>query len=255
VQLSVQDSDPASSDSIAGTTSFEAKMRVARWVKELALPLTLNVVLHRANIDRATEVVGLAETLGADRLELANVQMISWAHDNAPSLLPTGAQIERARRVAHAAKARLEGRMEVVFVLPDWHAGRPRACMDGWGRRFVVIAPDGVVLPCHAARELPLEFESVKGGAPLARAWERAPGMQAFRGESWMPEPCRSCDRRGIDFGGCRCQAFELTGDVHATDPACALAPRHDLVRAARERAELEHAGDVERRWVYRGRR
>jgi PqqA peptide cyclase len=249
VQLSVQDADPTSSDRIAGTVSFEAKMRVALWVKELGLPLTLNVVLHRSNLDRVEEVVALGERLSVDRLELANVQLVSWAHRNVTALLPTRAQIEHARTVAQAATRRLEGRMEVVFVLPDWHADRPRACMDGWGRRFVVVAPDGVVLPCHAARSLPLAFAGVREGS-LARAWRDAPGMQQFRGESWMPEPCKSCDRRSIDYGGCRCQAFALTGDLHATDPACGLAPQHSLVRAAREDAERE----ASRAWIYRGR-
>jgi pyrroloquinoline quinone biosynthesis protein E len=252
VQLSVQDADAASSDRIAGTASFDAKMRAARWVKELGLPLTINVVLHRANIDRIEAVVAMAEELSADRLELANVQLVSWAHRNVAALLPTHAQIEHARAVAHAARLRLAGRVEVVFVLPDWHADRPRACMDGWGRRFVVVAPDGTVLPCHAARSLPLSFANVREGS-LGRAWRDAPGMGEFRGTSWMPEPCRSCDRRGVDYGGCRCQAFALTGDLRATDPACALAPQHALVRAARERAEGQEANE-DVRWVYRGR-
>jgi pyrroloquinoline quinone biosynthesis protein E len=139
--------------------------------------------------------------------------------------------------------------MEVIFVLPDWHADRPRACMDGWGRRFVVVAPDGTVLPCHAARSLPLEFQSVRD-APLQSIWNDGPAMKAYRGEAWMPEPCRTCDRRGIDFGGCRCQAFALTGDAAATDPACSLAPAHSLI--ARARALSEQRG--ERHWVYRGR-
>jgi PqqA peptide cyclase len=249
VQLSVQDADGASSDRIAGTTSFDAKMRVARWIKEIGLPFTLNVVLHRENLDRVGEVVRMAEDLGADRLELANVQLVSWAYTNLAALLPTRAQIERAREVAFAAKRRLEGRMEVVFVLPDWHAGRPRACMDGWGRRFVVVAPDGAVLPCHAARSLPLSFTGVRD-APLAAAWSEAPGMRAFRGDDWLPEPCAGCDRKTLDHGGCRCQAFALTGDLRATDPACELAPAHDLVRTARREAETASSRSL----VYRGR-
>jgi pyrroloquinoline quinone biosynthesis protein E len=249
VQLSVQDAEPASSDRVAGLASHYAKMRVAAWVKELGLPLTVNVVLHRANLDGVAHVVAMAERLGADRLELANVQLVSWALANVDALLPTRAQIDRARVVAAEARERLVGRMEVVFVLPDWHADRPRACMDGWGRRFVVVAPDGAVLPCHGARALPLSFESVRD-APLARIWSEGEALQAFRGEAWMPDPCRGCDRRAIDFGGCRCQAFALTGDANATDPACILAPQHTLVRDARARAER---GD-ERRWVYRGR-
>ena len=250
VQLSVQDADAPTSDDIAGFQSFEAKMRVASWVKEARLPLTLNVVLHRANLDRVGAIVEMAERLGADRLELANVQLVSWALENAASLLPTRAQIDRARTVAHEARERLAGRMEVVLVLPDWHADRPRACMDGWGSRFVVVAPDGAVLPCHAARSLPLSFETVRA-QPLARAWADSPAMQAFRGEAWMPDPCRSCDRRTVDFGGCRCQAFALTGDARATDPACSLAPSHAVVLEARRRAE--EPGD-RRRWIYRGR-
>jgi pyrroloquinoline quinone biosynthesis protein E len=249
VQLSVQDADAASSDAIAGYAAHAAKMRVAAWVKELGVPLTVNVVLHRRNLDRVAEVVAMAERLGADRLELANVQLLSWALSNAEALLPTRAQIERARAVARDAKERLAGRMEVIFVLPDWHADRPRACMDGWGRRFVVVAPDGAVLPCQAARSLPLAFGSVRD-ASLASVWRESDAMQALRGVAWMPEPCRSCDRREEDYGGCRCQAFALTGDVRATDPACSLAPRHALVREARARAE----GGGERRLLYRGR-
>lgn len=249
VQLSVQDADAGGSDRIAGHASFDQKMRVAAWVKELGLPLTINVVLHRENLDRIEEIVTMAERLAADRLELANVQLVSWALDNRAALLPSGAQIERARAVAVAANARLEGRMQLVFVLPDWHADRPRACMDGWARRFLVVAPDGAVLPCQAARALPLPFETVRERR-LRDIWEDNAALRAFRGEDWMPEPCKSCDRRAIDFGGCRCQAFALTGDAGATDPACPLSPHHALVRTAR--ADAEQPG--ERRLLYRGR-
>jgi PqqA peptide cyclase len=254
VQLSVQDSDAASSDRLAGIASHAQKMRVAGWVKELGLPLTVNVVLHRANLERVGAVVEMAERLRADRLELASVQMVSWALENAQTLLPTGAQIEHARSVAQEARERLAGAMAVVFVLPDWHADRPRACMDGWGRRFVVVAPDGTVLPCHAARVLPLPFESVRDSS-LARIWYDSEGMRAFRGEAWMREPCKSCDRRAIDFGGCRCQAFALTGDARATDPACSLAPQHGLMREARARAASADPGarDGAPTWVARG--
>lgn len=249
VQLSVQDADAAISDKIAGCAAFEQKMRVAAWVKEAGLPLTLNVVLHRENLDRVDDIIALAERTGADRLELANVQLVSWALENRGALLPSATQIERARVAAAEAARRLQGKTQVVFVLPDWHADRPRACMDGWGRRFIVVAPDGAVLPCHAARSLPLAFEGVRS-RPLRTLWEESEGLRAFRGEDWMPEPCKSCDRRRIDFGGCRCQAFALTGDPRATDPACALAPRHALILEARAEAEREG----ERRLVYRGR-
>ncbi|HEX3769812.1 MAG TPA: pyrroloquinoline quinone biosynthesis protein PqqE [Polyangiaceae bacterium] len=249
VQLSVQDAAAASSDRIAGTVSFDAKMRIAAWVKELGLPLTLNTVLHRENIDRVRDVVALAERLGADRLELANVQLVSWALENRAALLPSAASLDAARAVAAEARGRLEGRMQVVFVLPDWHADRPRACMDGWGRRFAVLAPDGAVLPCQAARALPLVFETVRS-RPLAEVWADGEALAAYRGDAWMRDPCKTCDRRAIDYGGCRCQAFALTGDAAATDPACALAPEHALVRAARAEAERPAA----RRFVYRGR-
>jgi pyrroloquinoline quinone biosynthesis protein E len=249
VQLSVQDADGAASDRIAGVASFDQKMRVAAWVKELGLPLTLNVVLHRENIARVGEIIAMAESLGADRLELANVQLVSWALENRGALLPSAGALEKARGVAAEARRRLDGRMQVVFVLPDWHADRPRACMDGWGRRFAVVAPDGAVLPCHAARTLPLAFETVRS-RPLRAVWTDGEALRAYRGDDWMTEPCKSCDRRAIDFGGCRCQAFALTGDPRATDPACPLAPQHALVRAAREEAERP----PERRLVFRGR-
>jgi PqqA peptide cyclase len=249
VQLSVQAADRERSDRLAGCISFEQKMQVAGWVKELGLPLTLNVVLHRENIDQIDDVIAMADRLGADRLELANVQLVSWALDNRSALLPSRAQIERARLAAARAKEQRKGRTQVVFVLPDWHADRPRACMDGWARRFVVVAPDGTVLPCHAARALPLAFESVRD-RPLSSVWQEGAALRAFRGEDWMPEPCKSCDRRRIDFGGCRCQAFALTGDARATDPACALSPSHALVRTARDEAERAS----ERRLVFRGR-
>jgi pyrroloquinoline quinone biosynthesis protein E len=235
VQLSIQDARAESSDSIAGTTSFEQKMRVAAWVKELGMPLTMNTVLHRRNLDRVEEIVALAEQLKADRLELANTQYLGWALENRARLLPTRAQLERAATIAEKARARLEGKMEILFVKPDYFGQRPRACMDGWGRRFVVVAPDGLVLPCHEARSIEkLAFESVQN-APLEQIWERGEALSAFRGEAWMPEPCKSCDRRAIDFGGCRCQAFALTGDARATDPACALSPMHSIVERARD--------------------
>lgn len=232
VQLSVQDAEETRSDRIAGTRSFAHKRQVAAWVRELGLPLTLNVVLHRANLDHVPEIIGLAEAWGAERLELANTQYLGWALVNRGSLLPEREQIERARAEAAAARTRLKGRMEVLFVLPDYFTGRPKACMDGWARRFIVVGPDGTALPCHAAHILPLEWWNVRDH-PLDAIWRDNPGFNAYRGEHWMPEPCRSCDRRTLDFGGCRCQAFALTGDAARTDPACALAPDHALVASA----------------------
>lgn len=241
VQVSIQDVTAAASDRIAGTRSFERKLQVAAWVKELGFPLTLNTVLHRENLARTAEIIALAERLGADRLELANTQYLGWALTNRESLLPTREQLERARRVAAEARHRLRGRMEVLFVTPDYYADLPKACVDGWGRRFIVVSPDGLALPCHAAHTLPgLSFESVTN-CSLGDIWRDSPGFNAFRGEAWMSEPCRSCERRAIDFGGCRCQAFHLTGRAAATDPACHLAPDHDLIEKARAAATEGH--------------
>jgi pyrroloquinoline quinone biosynthesis protein E len=237
VQVSIQDVTAAAADRIAGLRSFERKLEVARWVKELGLPLTLNTVLHRDNLERVAEIVALAESLAVDRLELANTQYLGWALVNRDALLPTPEQLDRAREIARAARARLQGRMEVLFVTPDYYAAFPKACMDGWGRRFIVVAPDGLVLPCHAAHTLPgLVFDSARDRS-LADIWQRSAGFEAFRGEAWMPEPCRTCERRALDFGGCRCQAFHLTGNAAATDPVCPLAPDHALVTEARRAA------------------
>jgi pyrroloquinoline quinone biosynthesis protein E len=250
VQLSVQDVDAERSDRIAGYPCFDAKMQVAAWVRELDLPLTINVVLHRENLDRVGEAVALAERLGAHRVELANTQYLGWALPNRAALLPTRTQLDRARDAAHAARARLEGRMEVLFVLPDYYAGRPRACMDGWARRFIDVTPDGAVLPCQSARSIPgLHFERVTERR-LPDIWRSSSAMQAFRGDDWMIEPCRSCPSKGVDFGGCRCQAFLLTGDAAAADPACTLSPHHVRIEEARAAA----SSDAPRRFLYRGR-
>ncbi len=180
----------------------------------------------------------MAEKLGANRLELAHVQYLGWALVNRPHLLPTAAMIAEARATVSESRARLEGRMEIAAVLPDYFSDRPRACMDGWGRRYMVVAPDGRVLPCHAAHTLPgLTFDNVRTRA-LADIWRTSPAFTRFRGEAWMPKPCRTCDHRTVDFGGCRCQAYHLTGDMTLTDPSCKLSPRHDIVRAARALAE-----------------
>lgn len=249
VQVSVQDVAASASDRIAGLKSFDRKLAVARWVKELGFPLTLNVVLHRENLDRVEEVVALAESFGADRLELANAQYLGWALLNRRALLPTRAQLDRARKTAAQAKERLKGRMEVLFVLPDYYSEFPKACMDGWGRRFILVSPDGLALPCHVAHTLPgITFDNVRS-RPLEEIWRDSPGFNWYRGEEWMPEPCRSCDRRAIDYGGCRCQAFHLTGDAAATDPVCSLAPHHGLVEEAREEANREAGVRVELRY------
>jgi pyrroloquinoline quinone biosynthesis protein E len=238
VQVSVQDALPEASDAVAGVACFDAKLDFAAAVKRAGLPLTLNVVLHRGNLDRVEEIVALARRLGAERLELANAQYAGWALLNRAALLPSRDQLERAARAVERERSRggADG-PEILFVLPDYFADRPKPCMGGWGRRILVLAPDGRVLPCHGAAELPLEFWRFPE-RDLADCWERAPGMNAFRGEGWMREPCRSCAERERDFGGCRCQAFALAGDAAAADPACSLSPHHELVRAARREGE-----------------
>jgi pyrroloquinoline quinone biosynthesis protein E len=239
VQISLQDSTPAGSLAVAGVDRFDAKMEAAEWTTSLGLPLTINIVLHKGNLDRVGEFIALAEQLHAQRVELANTQYLGWALANRAKLLPTRVELERARSLADEARARLRGKMEVLFVLPDYYADRPRACMDGWGRRFIVVAPDGLVLPCHAAHTLPgFDFPRATE-CSLHQAWHEAAAFQRFRGEAWMQEPCKSCDKRHVDFGGCRCQAFHLTGDAAATDPACGLSPQHGIVESARREADV----------------
>jgi len=237
VQLSLQDVDAGRADAVAGRARHDRKLAFARAVRRLGLPLHLNVVLHRGNLERVGALVELARELDAARLELANVQLHGHALLNRSALLPTRQALERAAATVRSERRRAS-RPEILFVLPDWHAGRPKPCMGGWGRRTMVVDPSGRVLPCHGAGALPgLEFWNARD-VPLRACWEEAPGMEAFRGEGWMPEPCRSCPERGRDFGGCRCQAHALTGDPAATDPACALAPRHEIVSAARDEAD-----------------
>ncbi|WP_190823530.1 pyrroloquinoline quinone biosynthesis protein PqqE [Saccharopolyspora pogona] len=238
VQISIQSHEATVSDSIAGTPSFERKVAAARLVKELGWPLTLNIVLHRMNIDRISDIIALAERLHADRIELANTQYYGWALHNRSALLPSRKQIDRAAAVVRAANKRLEGKTTIIYILPDYYSQYPKPCMDGWGRRQLTVTPNGDVLPCPAAHTLPLPRASVREKS-LAWIWAESPVFQRFRGTDWMPEPCRSCPRREIDFGGCRCQAFLLTGDAARTDPVCILSPDHeivaDAVRAANE--------------------
>jgi pyrroloquinoline quinone biosynthesis protein E len=248
VQLSIQDTDAASGDHIAGLAGAQqAKRRTARLIREAGLPLTVNAVVHQQNLDRLGEIIDLAGGLGADRLEVAHAQYYGWALRNRAALLPSKDQLDLATATVEAARTRLAGVMIVDYVVPDYYAHRPKACMGGWGRRFLNVTPAGKVLPCHAAETLPgLDFTSVTG-AGLAEIWYRSAAFERFRGIGWMPEPCRSCDRREIDWGGCRCQAFALTGEAARTDPACALSPDHALLTAARDDAARVAPGFVYR--------
>ena len=238
VQLSLQDALPAESDRIAGTACFEQKLAIARATRELGLPLVLNVVLHRHNLGRVREIIALAREFDAERLELANTQYHGWALENRAALLPSREQLDAAARIVQEERGKPGP--EILYVLPDYFGDRPKPCMGGWGNKNIVVAPDGMVLPCQAAASLPgLEFWRI-GEHDLAACWSDAPGMNAYRGEAWMPEPCRSCEHRGSDFGGCRCQAFHLTGDAGATDPACPLSSQHARVVDARAECDLD---------------
>ncbi len=242
VQLSLQDSDPVHGDHVAGLTGAQRqKHRAAQLVREAGLPLTINAVVHRHNLERLGDIIDIALALGADRLEIAHVQYYGWALANRSALLPSRAQLESATALVEAARVRLKGVLAIDYVVPDYFARRPKACMGGWGRRFLNVTPAGMVLPCHAAETLPgLRFPNV-AEAGLAEIWHADPAFARFRGTAWMPEPCRSCERREIDWGGCRCQAFALTGDAARTDPACALSPDHPLLIEAREQSEAPH--------------
>jgi PqqA peptide cyclase len=239
VQLSFQDTVPDQADRLGGLRGGHAgKLRAAALVRDAGLPLTLNFVVHRQNLAHVPAMIALAETLGAGRIEIAHVQYYGWGLLNRAALLPTRAQVDAATDAVEAARGRLTGRVMIDYVPPDYHAERPKACMGGWARRLMNITPAGRVLPCHAAETLPgFDFPSVRDST-LAAIWRDSPLFRRFRGTDWMPEPCRSCERREIDWGGCRCQAFALTGDAANTDPVCALAPTHGLVTAALREGE-----------------
>lgn len=238
LQLSFQDVVPEAALRVSGKDYLEAKRQVAQWTVELGIPLTVNVVLHAGNIDRVPQFVGLGRALGAGRVELANAQYLGHAFQNRAALLPSTDQIRRSREAVRTELAVHGPHPEIVLVLPDYHAGRPRACMNGWGTRYLVVAPNGLALPCHAATCIEqLRFENVASRS-LLEIWSESEAFRAFRGEAWMQEPCRSCEHRAKDFGGCRCQAYLLTGDARATDPACELSPHHARITALRTGSE-----------------
>jgi PqqA peptide cyclase len=241
VQISIQDSEPASADHIAGYRgAFARKQTLAAEVVRLKIPLTVNAVMHRANIDRIAAMVELALSLGASRVEIAHAQYYGWALKNRAALMPSAEQVKRAAEAVERLRRQHHGAIVIDAVVPDYFARLPKPCVGGWGRRSLNVTPAGKVLPCHAAESIPgLEFWSVRDHS-LADIWTNSPAFNAFRGTAWMQEPCRSCARRDIDFGGCRCQAFALTGDATATDPVCHLAPRHEEVAAlASQRSEI----------------
>ena len=232
LQLSFQGASEQTAQEISNTKSHAQKLRVLEWLKKVRVAVTLNFVIHRRNIDQIEEMLQIAESSSATRIEFANVQYYGWAFANRESLLPTKVQLDRSLEVIKSAEARLRGKIRIESVVPDYYAKYPKPCMGGWGRKLMLITPSGDALPCHAAKVIPgLEFANVKENS-LREIWESSPAFQKFRGQDWMQEPCKTCDRRTLDFGGCRCQALLLTNDPAATDPVCSLSPNRPKVDA-----------------------
>jgi pyrroloquinoline quinone biosynthesis protein E len=251
IQLSFQSDESSLADEIAGARAHERKLNVAAKIRAAGIPLSLNFVIHRRNIDRLPQMIDLTEGLGAERVELANVQFYGWAFRNRAALLPTREQVDYARHIATAAKTRLAGKIDIFYVLPDYYETRPKPCLNGWGQRYLTVNPIGDVLPCPTASSaIPdLRFENVRKH-DLDWIWHESESFNRFRGTKWMPEPCRSCPQKEIDFGGCRCQAALLTGNAANTDPVCTLTPNRTVVDAVLR--EVNSSGNNARDWMYR---
>jgi pyrroloquinoline quinone biosynthesis protein E len=255
-QLSFQGAEPESAREFSGTTTHAQKLRVAAWVKRHRVALTLNFVIHRGNLHQLEDMIALAEKVAPSRVEFAHVQYYGWALENRARLLPTRAQLDRSLEILKSAEARLRGRIKVEFVVPDYYAKYPKPCMGGWGRKVLLVKPNGDVLPCHAANVLPgMMFENVERRS-LRQIWEESDAFRKYRGVEWMPELCRRCDRREQDFGGCRCQAFLLAQDGAATDPVCSLSPGRTLVDGILHEVNADPETlappAVSSQWVYR---
>jgi pyrroloquinoline quinone biosynthesis protein E len=255
LQLSFQGATEEIASEISGTKSHPQKLRVLEWLKKVRVAVTLNFVIHRNNIDQIEQMLAIAESSSATRVEFANVQYYGWAFANRERLLPTRDQLDRSMETLKSAQERLRGKIRIEYVVPDYYAKYPKPCMGGWGRKLMLITPIGDALPCHAAQIIPgLQFENVKDRS-LREIWESSAAFQKFRGEDWMQAPCKTCDRREQDFGGCRCQALLLAGDASATDPVCSLAPTRTkvdaIITAANNGVHPEQAvtKDV---WLYR---
>jgi PqqA peptide cyclase len=250
-QLSFQGAREEIAQEISGTKAHSQKLRVLEWLKRHRVAVTLNFVIHRRNIEQLQEMLALAESSSASRVEFANVQYYGWAFANRDSLLPTRNQLTQSIDFLKEAQERLAGKIRVEYVVPDYYAKYPKPCMGGWGRKLMLITPNGDALPCHAARVIPgLSFENVANRS-LSEIWNSSEAFQKFRGEAWMQQPCKSCDRRALDFGGCRCQAFLLAGDPSATDPVCSLAPQRPKVDAIL--ATLNETNSIRAGLVYAG--
>jgi pyrroloquinoline quinone biosynthesis protein E len=247
IQLSFQDSTREMNDFLSSTRTFELKQNVARLIKKYDYPMVLNVVLHRYNIDHVQQILEMAEQFEAEYVELANTQYYGWAYLNRDKLLPSREQLQRAEETTNKFRERMGNRMRIYFVVPDYYENRPKPCMSGWGNVCLVVAADGVALPCHEARMLPgLTFPNVRD-RDMAWIWNESPAFNAYRGDSWMKEPCRSCPEKVLDYGGCRCQAYLMTGDATTADPVCDKSPYHsvvtDTIERAREIAASEESG------------
>lgn len=255
IQVSIQAPEKTLNNYLAGTDSYDQKKEVAHWVKKHGYPMVLCVVIHRRNIHLMRDILEMAAELGADYLELANTQYYGWAHLNRDQLLPTRAQFEEAEAIAQGYKEKFKGRMKIYYVVPDFYEDRPKACMNGWGTTFLTVAPDGVALPCHEARSLPgLHCPNVRDMS-IRDIWLHSEAFNRFRGFGWMKEPCRSCPEKVKDYGGCRCQAYLLTGDVNATDPVCSLSPHRQAVRDAIENAAAASANPHAKPLMFRNSR
>ncbi len=239
-------------DKLAGTESFEQKKAVARLIKAQGYPMVLCVVIHRQNIHLMNEILEMATALGADYLELANTQYYGWAHLNRDQLMPNRAQFETAEAIAQAYKEKVKGQMKIYYVVPDYYEDRPKPCMNGWGTTFLTVAPDGLALPCHEARILPgLDCPNVQDFS-IKEIWEESPAFKHFRHFDWMEEPCKSCPEKIKDFGGCRCQAYLLTGNMKATDPVCSKSPLHHSVEEAIQLAEQDRVSGAPKPLIFR---
>ncbi len=242
VQLSFQDSTKQLNDFLSSTKTFDLKRRVAKTIKAHGWPMVLNCVVHRLNIDYIGQIIELAVELGAQYLELANTQYYSWAQLNRDQLLPSRAQLVRAERITNEWRAKLGDKLRILFVVPDYFETRPKKCMNGWGNVFLTVTPDGTALPCHTARMLPgIEFPNVKTSS-MREIWQESPGFNHFRGDRWMREPCRGCPEKEKDLGGCRCQAYMLSGDAANADPVCDKSPQHQTVLDAVASADRPQA-------------
>jgi len=235
IQLSMHDITKEINNFITDTNTFELKKKVAAMIKEYDYPMVLNVVIHRYNIEHIGEILEMAEQIGANYVELANTQYYGWSLLNRAQLMPTKEQLEKAEAITNKFRQKVGSKMQIFFVVPDYYADRPKKCMNGWGEVFMIVTANGDVLPCHSARSLPgLEFPNVRDNG-LEWAWNESPAFNKYRGDEWMKEPCRSCPEKEKDLGGCRCQAYLLTGDAEIADPVCSLSPAHDVILQAIE--------------------